>query len=268
MSPKVPITGENAKPHVDRDSVESLAKFAAATLREQLAKISKSPVISAETKKGIVKRVSPKAAAEFSVADNLPQLVSLEVETIGERIRLYPFTALYREAINWASKDMVGAWMLHSHSLRQSELYIIQERSTDLLRFIRDIGQDFGLVAPDRSKSFEKAFKKRFGRRLRERHRLVHAHERPSLTSRVIDFGLAAEETDKDIVTDTLADVLIKMVNMLPGDPPKDSEELLQRINGLRDAYPIFAHQEAAEMFEMLAIELGTTLDKPFIVPA
>ena len=217
----------------------------------------------------IDKRVSPKAAAEFSRAQNLPQLVALELEILGDQIRLYPYTARYREAINLASKDMVAAWLLHSHSLRQSELYIIQERSTDLLRFLRNVSQDLGLAAaPDRSKSFEKAFKRRFERRLRERHRLVHAHERPSLTSRVIDFGVAAKETDKDIVEDSLADLFIKMASLLPGEPPKDAQELMQKINKLRDSHVDFAYQEATDMFDMLAFEVGTTLGTPFAVQA
>lgn len=218
MNSRIPITGARAKPQVDRSSVQSLAAFAAAKLTEQLRSSSKLPVISDETKKDILKRVSPKAAAEFSIVENLPQLVSWEIDTLGERIRLYPFTALYREVINLASKDMVAAWLLHSHSLRQSELYIIQERGAELLRFLKVVSRDFGLAAPDQSKTFEKAFRKRFERRLRERHRLVHAHERPSLTSRVIDFGVAAQESDRDIVESTLADLFMKIVTLLPGD--------------------------------------------------
>jgi len=248
--------------------VRSLASFAAATLWKQLANITKPPVISDETKKAIAKRVSPKAAEKFSIAENLPKLVALEFETLGDRIRLYPFTARYREVIDLSSKDMVAAWLLHGHSLRQSELYIIQERGADLLKFLQSVSQDFGLVASDQSKSFERSFKKCFERRLRERHRLVHAHERPSLTSRVIDFGVSVQETDRDLVESTLADLFIKLARLLPGDPPEDGNELMQRINKLRDAYPILAYREAADMFEMLALGVADTLGTPFEVQA
>jgi hypothetical protein len=46
---------------------------------------------------------------------------------------------------------MVAAWLLHSHSLRQGELYIIQERSVELLRFFRDVATNLGLPEADRS---------------------------------------------------------------------------------------------------------------------
>lgn len=62
-------------------------------LRERLANCSESPTVSAETKKGIVKRVTPKRVAEFSKVDKLPFLILVELETLGDRIRLYPFTA-------------------------------------------------------------------------------------------------------------------------------------------------------------------------------
>lgn len=87
---------------------------------------------------------------------------------------------------------------------------------------------NLGLPAADRPKCFEKAFKKRFERRLRERHRLVHAHERPSLTSRVIDFAVAAKETDKDLLAETMVDLLYKIAQMLPGEATEDPQELLR----------------------------------------
>jgi hypothetical protein len=253
-----------SSPDVDRASVRSLAAFAEARLQERLANYSMPPVVSVETMKGIVKRVTPKLVADFSKVDKLPFLISMELEMLGDRIRLYPFTALYREAINWASKDMIAAWMLHSHSLRQGELYIIQERGVELLRFLRDVGTNLGLPAADRSKYYEKAFKKRFERRLRERHRIVHAHERPSLTSRVIDFGVAAQEAD-NMVAETLADLVIKIAHMLPGDTTDDPEELLRRVHELRDSYANFAREEAADMLEMLATEVGNTLGIAFV---
>jgi hypothetical protein len=90
------------------------------------------------------------------------------------------------------------------------------------------VATNLGLPAADRPKCFEKAFKKRFERRLRERHRLVHAHERPSLTSRVIDFAVAAKETDKDLLAETMVDLLYKIAQMLPGEATEDPQELLR----------------------------------------
>ena len=110
---------EKSPRNVDMVSVQALSGFAAGKLRERLANCSEPPTVSAETKKGIVKRVTPKRVAEFSKVDKLPFLILVELETLGDRIRLYPFTAQYREAISLPSRDMTVAWMLHSHSLRQ-----------------------------------------------------------------------------------------------------------------------------------------------------
>src|SRR5262245_28670607 len=64
-------------------SVRALAAYAEANLRERLANCSERPAISAETKKGIVKRVTPKLVAEFSNVDKLPLLISLELEILA-----------------------------------------------------------------------------------------------------------------------------------------------------------------------------------------
>jgi len=258
------MIAEEPQRFVDKELVCGLAAYTEERLRERIANSSGPPNISAETKKGVTKRVTPKNVAEFSTAEKLPTLISIEIQTLGDRIRLYPFTARYRDAINLASRDMMGAWMLHSYSLRQGELYIIQERGVELLKFLRDVAMDLGLPAADRSKSFEKAFKKRFERRLRERHRLIHAHERPSLTSRVIDFGVAAEEKDKDLVAETLGNLIAQIAQLLPGEATDDPQELQRRIFALRDSYATIADREASDIFEMFATEISKTLGVPF----
>ncbi|MGO4524942.1 hypothetical protein AB4097_08765 [Microvirga sp. 2MCAF35] len=138
-----------------------------------------------------MKRLTPKNVTTYSTPEKLPFLIYTEIESLGDRIRLYLFTARYRELINSGPREMSMAWQMHSHShsLRQGELYIIQERGVELIRFLHDVASGLGVTTVDRSNSFRKAFKKRFDRRLRERHRLVYAHERPSLTSRVIATG-------------------------------------------------------------------------------
>lgn len=254
------MTQEESPRKIDKKQVRALAAIVEGKLRGQLASLAQTLTLSAETKKGIVKRVTPKLVAKFSKAEMLPTLIALELEMLGDRIRLYPFTAQYREAINSAPRDMLVAWQLHSHSLRQGELYIIQERSVELLKFLREVATNLGIPSPDRSKFLERAFKKRFAYRLRERHRLVHAHERPSLTSRMVDFAIAAEETDKDMVVAVLADLLAKMAELLPGPSTDDPQESFQRLLALRDSYAAMAHREATHMFEMLTDEVGMTL--------
>lgn len=176
---------------LDRAAVKALSGYAEGRLRESLSQLGNAPTISVRTREGVVKRLTPKNVTTYSTPEKLPFLIYTEIESLGDRIRLYLFTARYRELINSGPREMSMAWQMHSHShsLRQGELYIIQERGVELIRFLHDVASGLGVTTVDRSNSFRKAFKKRFDRRLRERHRLVYAHERPSLTSRVIATG-------------------------------------------------------------------------------
>ncbi|MBZ6077357.1 hypothetical protein [Microvirga puerhi] len=245
---------------VDRNAVKALAAYSENELRKGLARAAELPAISARTREGVAKRLSPKSVPTYSTPEKLPFLIKMEIESLGDRIRLYPFTARYRELINSGPHDMLTAWQVHSHSLRQSELYIIQERGTELMRFLHDVALDLGVATVDRANNFQKGFRKRFDRRLRERHRLVHAHERPSLTSRVIDFALVAEDADRETVADILANLTIDIANLLPGEPPKDAQEIMRRVSELRDNYVTFAEEEAEDMFAILSSEVRTAL--------
>jgi len=128
-------------------------------------------------------------APDFHVLDNYGLIIWDEAMTILDRILVYPFTASYRKHLLGAPKEVIGAWQFHSHSLRVGELYIVQDRTVALLEFLKVVAEDCGLPATDCRKSFESSFKKVFDRRLCERHRLTHAHERPSIISRIIDLS-------------------------------------------------------------------------------
>ncbi|NBJ10953.1 hypothetical protein [Microvirga arsenatis] len=252
---------EESMQKLDRTAVKALAGYAEGRLRESLAQLGDAPTISVRTREGVAKRLTAKNVTSYSTAEKLPFLIAMEIESLGDRIRLYPFTTRYREIINSGPRDMSMAWQIHSYSLRQGELYIIQERGAELIRFLHYVASDLGVPTVDRSNNFQKAFKKQFDRRLRERHRLVHAHERPSLTSRVIDFALVTEDADRETVGDTLAGLAVNIAHLLPGEPPENAQDILQRLSELRNSYVTFAETEAKDMFEILSTEVRTTLD-------
>lgn len=170
----------------------SLAQALAARVGNTITNATKaSPrlLASAVARKLVARRVPQKWLAKYEVMDEYGFVIRDETMTILDRILVYPFTATYRKHLIDAPKEVIGAWQFHSHSLRVGELYIVLDRTLALLEFLTVVAGDSGLPVTNQRKAFEKTFKKTFDRRLRERHRLTHAHERPSMTSRIIDLS-------------------------------------------------------------------------------
>lgn len=73
------------------------------------------------------------------------------------------------------------------------------------------------------AKKLQARFKKEFERNLRERHRIVHAHERPPLGSRMV--GVHPEDLDypdfAKVYVDTV-NLLAGMLHNVIGDQVKD----------------------------------------------
>lgn len=250
--------------NIDKSTIEAVSFWVEGLLREQLVQNSKPIEITNEIRKGVTKRLSPKNAMEYVVAEKLPTLIRFEIETLASRIRLYHYTAQYRNFITFDSHDMFAAWQLHSHSLRQNELYIIQERGSALLTFLRQVAGCFGLKSTDRSKNFAKKMKMRFEYRLRERHRIVHVHERPSMSSLLIDFTMFLEENDKETAMAVYGDVLDLAQRNLFGKHADDPEEWARRMLAVEEEYINDAKNEAIEVFDILTAELGATLGASF----
>lgn len=213
------------------------------------------------------KRVSPSTAKKIHVLDDYGLIIWDEAMTILDRILVYPFTASYRKHLLGAPKEVIGAWQFHSHSLRVGELYIVQDRTVALLEFLKVVADDCGLPATDRRKSFESSFKKTFERRLRERHRLTHAHERPSMISRIIDLSGAKWTDDKEGVEKQVIDLMTKTLPMLvqsseatgrtPPRTPKDVETL----------HELQAEREARQMLKLVGDALLGTINDPAVAP-
>jgi hypothetical protein len=243
--------------------VNGLGIYAYSQLEKAVSLVTPAQ-ISTDTYKCVRKRVSAKIVSEYATPQNVLSLIILDIQQIGDRIRLCPFTAKYREQINLSSNDMVTAWQLHSHSLRQSELYIIQERGTEVLQFLHFVARDFKLKSVDCSNSFEREFKKRFERRLRERHRLVHAHEKPSLVSRLIDLMVSGD--NERAVGQALGEVLAKVASIMPGPATDDPKEALRRLRSLGEQYAMLAEKEAIDMFDLFSEAVIRTITGTSVV--
>jgi hypothetical protein len=182
------------------------------------------PVISRPLHQQIEKRVPPSTLANYLTFGRAISLCMNEFELIATRIRQYPMINVYPEYFSSKDRAVFAAFLTHLHSLRANELYLIQERGCQLLKFVHVITSGLGLESFDQSRVFEKAFKKEFWWRLRERHRLTHMHERPSLMTRMLD--VIASDIDKETLTDALADLVINLSTLFDSLKSMEDEDV------------------------------------------
>ncbi|MCQ1572099.1 hypothetical protein NFO65_15305 [Neorhizobium galegae] len=245
---------------VTKEAVQAISLWSKGVLEKYAANIPEAQLVSSATRKSVAKRLSENGAKKFTTIRSLPLLVSSEVLSYCERIRIYPFITQYRVELNKGSPEMIAAWQLHSHSLRQNELYVIHERGGDILDFAHYVATDLGLGSENRAKEFEKRFKKQFDWRLRDRHRVVHAHERPSMTSRLADLMIATDDSTKEDLKDYLMGLLANLSELLPGEKTDDPKEKMRRLLSVRDVYVKAAEEEATQMIEMFVDEMQKTI--------
>ncbi|NSL20193.1 hypothetical protein [Agrobacterium tumefaciens] len=259
------MTEENdGKPEVlTQDMVWAVAGQVNELLEHYAQAVPEAKKVSSDTEKAIAKRLSVNGAKKFTTVRSLPFFFASELLTYLQRIQIYPFVAKYREVVKPSSADMNAAWQLHSHSLRQSECYVIQERGTDMLEFAHSVATDLGLGTKSRAKIFENRFKKHFATRLRDRHRVVHAHEKPSLTTRVTDLMVAADKKNPDEMNKQLMTMMFNVSQLLPGLPTDDPAEAIKRMFAMREEYPKIAEREAVEMMDIFYDELVQTISPP-----
>jgi hypothetical protein len=172
-------------------------------------KESEPVALSQPLSEQIRRRVPPSYLTKYLQLDRGIAICTNELDLIATRIRQYPMIRSYPNYFSSKDKSVYAAFLTHLHSLRANELYLIQERGAQLLRFAYLLTQNLGMQSVDRSKAFEKAFRKEFGWRLRERHRLTHAHERPSLMTRFLD--VIASNATKEQMENVLTDLMINL---------------------------------------------------------
>lgn len=257
-------TQHEALPPLELGLAQALAARVSDTVTAAAKAIPGRPA-SAESKKLVARRVPPSWISKYEVMDEYGFVIWDEAMTILDRILVYPFTASYRRHLNGAPKEVLGAWQFHSHSLRVGELYIVLDRTLALLEFLTSVAKDCGLPVTDYRKTFEKKFKKTFARHLRERHRLTHAHERPSITSRIVDLSggkwAGDEEQSAKQLMDLIATTLLKLIgtNEAAGRTPPPT---LEDFEALHESG---AEREARWMLKLVGEALLATLNDPSV---
>ncbi len=250
-----------ALPQLTSRVTATLVETVTATIRAASAPMS-GQAPSAATRKLMLQRVSPlNAANNFATLDKYWVIVADEITSLLDRILAYRYVTKYRNALKaYGDRDLVGAWLFHSQSLRTGELYIIQDRTTAALRFLKAVGNDCGLAVTDQTAAFERKFKKTFERRLRERHRLVHAHERPSMESRIIGLGGETARPPRDEVEKILRDILGEATSLMRESDPKTRKEIPFDLASIEKMHEDMSVREARQMLDLVGEALLKTI--------
>lgn len=216
---------------------------------------------ASETIKALVaKRVSPNSLTKYDTLDPYPTVIMDEATMIMDRILAYPQITRYRKHLNGKSLELSSAWQIHSQSLRVGELYIVLDRTNALLKFLEQLASELGITVNKCQKRFEKKFKIAFKRRLLERHRIVHAHERPSLESRIISLSsdtLALEPKDIEPV---LLDMMVKALTGLSQVKKDIGQEVPEILANVEKLHESTSDREAAQMLDLVGKAILKTL--------
>lgn len=255
------MTDEKSLAETLGEQVDDVASGIDVSLKRHLFALPDPPSLSEDTKRHVAKRVSPSNVANYQTPEKAISLLSMEIGDLGLRISRYRFIERYREHFQAPTPQMGTAFVMHTHILRGSEVYIIMERCIAFLDFFYDLAADLSLNPTNVSKSLETRFKKDFERHLRERHRIVHAHERPSLASRMM--SISPNEMTDPKVEDTLKNVVETFATMiapaLQTFEIEDPADALRRINQFRLEA---VDKECLDMWSILLDAITNLIDK------
>jgi hypothetical protein len=219
------------------DQINQVSNGVQLSLNRHIRLMPSAPTLSTTTKAQITKRVPPKQLQKYLTLEMAISLLALEIVDLGTRISHYQHIERYRDHFTAPNTEVRAAFVMHTHILRGSEIYVIMERCKDCLDFFYELACDLDLGGTKMSRKMETCFKKEFERHLRERHRIVHAHERPSLVSRMV--GIPPEDIQNPIFAKTFEDTIGTLAGLLHskiGDEieGKSPDEAWKAINDLR----------------------------------
>ncbi|TAW09936.1 hypothetical protein [Rhizobium ruizarguesonis] len=254
-------SGSDDLPPLTAESTAKLAQLMTDVIQVACEGASASGLIpSDETKKFLLKRVSPKNTLNFDSLERYWVVLFDELSQILDRILAYQYVVQYRKVLKSGPNELLMAWQIHSQSLRSGELYIVQDRTSEFLKFLSYVGRDCGLTISDQTKAFEKAFKKTFERRLRERHRVVHAHERPSWESRIISLSGQTSPLPEDAIKVLLLETFEKTIPALQRVSSQLGKEPPMSVEAVEKIHEEGAIKEARLMLDLVAKAVLTTV--------
>ena len=229
-------------------------------LKRHLSLLPAKPSLSDSTKAHIKRYIPPKALPRYETPEQAIALLAMEISGIGARISKYQFIERYRDHFEPAGAEMRVAFVSHIHHLRGAEVYLIMERCIKCLGFFFDLATNLDLGPNSTARWLTKRFKEKFDRHLRERHQLTHAHERPSLVSRLT--SIPATELNEPEVAKTFTHAIATFMSLISPQlrdrQYKSSEEALAAINTFRLES---VDEECLEMWSIFVEALHDLID-------
>jgi hypothetical protein len=221
---------------------EELLIKVTAQVNERFGILGAWPALGADARKEIEKRVAPSALGRYLNTEAALNLMALDLRGFSRQVIRYSYIDSYRSSLKKGNAGQASALAFHLYTLRRSELYMTLGRGKSALDFCHSISSAFGFGSRSQSQKFESEFKKRFSHDLRERHRMVHFHERPSLATRVADVLETVQ--GKDAVLAAVTDILTRVEPLRSEIPDELLQAALDRKKTDRqavDAWEIFS---------------------------
>lgn len=157
--------------------------------------------------------VPPKARDFYRSPGMVIGLAILEIGNIGQKIHRYQFIERYKFFADMPDAEMGLAFAEHMYAVRNAELYSILERGEAVVRFVAAIAVELQTGDSKAANKYTKEYRRQFEYRLRERHRMTHAHERPSLVSRMLQLSDVKTDEERQMIQSIFGDILNTMVS-------------------------------------------------------
>ncbi|MGO6938151.1 hypothetical protein [Rhizobium johnstonii] len=198
---------------------------------------------------------------EYLRQPSLSGLLCRDVLDLGNRIHDYQYIERYRFAFKGFSREMNVAFIRHTFHTRHNEVYLIKEKTVKALAYAVELGSHLGFEAQSQTRSFTDRFDEAMDFRLRERHRIAHSHEAPSLTGRALEIGtIATGSEESEAAIQEMLKIFKPLITTLKelspdlfaGGDEKFTENYLREVD-----------QEAAKMWSLLEVHMRMALSLP-----
>lgn len=211
--------------------------------------------------------IPPKSRDGYRTPLNVIDLATFEVTSLGQKIRRYQFIERYKFFVRMPDSEMGMAFHEHCYEVRNAEIYGTLERGEVIIRFITALAADFKIGDAKAPNRYARNFRRAFEHRLRERHRRTHAHERPSLVSRMLQLGEIKTTEERQLLEGLLRNIYgtltaafdairekLQADDRIPstGDPVAFQKWYLERVD-----------EEAAAMWHIFTDSLSAAVKMP-----
>lgn len=241
---------EDEKQPAQTDSRASalIGRFAE-RINNQVVAIGGWPPLSEEAKSIISKRTWPGVAAKRDTVSLGLDFLAMDIQDLSNRIRQYTYIDQYR-LLDDAAYELKISFVAQMLRLQRYELYTIQEMASDIIEYLEVLAANLSMCAGAQAHKFSRKFKERFEYELRDRHRMVHRHERPRLATRMLDtLGATSDREEAKLVVAELVkkfEALFKSDNGFLAEAVAEARQRMNLTSQANDIWTLFEEHALA----------------------